>query len=191
MRNLGIFFKKKKVKRILDFYCGTGRNSIRLAKGGFAVYGFDRSEMAIQMAAEKQKISKTKVKFKLSNLKDKLPYKGEFFDAVIAVRALYQAKMADIERYTREIYRVTKHGGYFYIESDQLYTWRRKKLFGQIKTKEKGTFQHSNDGSYYHYFTKAELRSLFRNYKTIRFYFKDRRYYVLFQKPAKALENIK
>ena len=42
--------------------------------------------------------AKTKVKFKLSTLKGKLPYKDSFFDAVIAVRALYQAKMADIEK---------------------------------------------------------------------------------------------
>ncbi len=185
MNNLSAFFKKKGVKRILDFYCGAGRNSIFLAKRGFKIYGFDKSEMAIQMALTKQARAKTKVKFKLSMLKGKLPYKDSFFDAVIAVRALYQAKMADIEKYVKEIDRITKTGGYFYIESDQHFTWQRKRVYGQIKTREDGTYRHGSRGNYYHYFTKTELKNLFGNYKTIRFYFKSRRFYILLQKPIK------
>ena len=189
MSNLSTFFKKKGVKRVLDFYCGTGRNSIFLAKGGFKIYGFDKSEMAIQMAMTKQERAKTKVKFKLSRLKGELPYKDSFFDAVIAVRALYQAQMTDIEGYVKEIDRIIKTGGYFYIESDQHFTWQRKRFYGQIKTREKGTYRHGSHGDYYHYFTKAELKRLFRNYKPIRFYFKNRRFYILLQKPIRLCRN--
>lgn len=181
MDDLSIFFKEKKVKKILDFCCGTGRNSIFLSRKGFDVFGFDRSEIAIQTAIAKQEKDKTNVKFMLFRLKGRLPHEDNFFDAVIAVRALYQARMVDVERYAKEIYRITKTGGYLYIESDQQYTWNRKQSYGQVKTKEKGTYIHE-DGDYYHYFTKAEIIRLFRGYSTIRFYFKNRRFQILLQK---------
>ncbi len=68
-----------------------------------------------------------------------------------------------------------------YVESDQQVIWKAKKLFGQTGTSERGTYIHK-DGSYYHYFTEIELRTLFKGYKIIRLYFKDRRFYVLYQK---------
>lgn len=69
-----------------------------------------------------------------------------------------------------------------YIESDQQYTWKKKKLYGQIKTDEERIYRHGNAGDYYPYFTKEEPRKLFNNYKFIRSYFKNRKFYLLLQK---------
>jgi ubiquinone/menaquinone biosynthesis C-methylase UbiE len=181
MLKLSRFFKKNEVKSILDFFCGTGRNSIFLSNRDFEVYGFDGSAMAIGKALEAQRKSKTRVEFELINYQGRLPYDDNFFDAVIAVRALYQAKIRKIKEDIEEIRRVTKIRGFLYVESDQQVIWKAKKLFGQTGTSERGTYIHK-DGSYYHYFTEIELRTLFKGYKIIRLYFKDRRFYVLYQK---------
>ncbi len=186
MERLGQLFKRNNVRRILDFYCGAGRNAIFLAQKGFDVYGFDRSEMALRELRNKQKAATRKVHLRLLGLTGRLPYKSNFFDAVIVIRALYQARVAEIKRDIKEIYRVTKPGGYVYIESDQQYVWRRRNLYGQRKTDEKGTYQHGHgkarQGDYYHYFTKDELWGFFKDFKFIRFYFKDRRFYVLLRR---------
>ncbi len=181
MVKLSQFFKKNGANKILDFYCGAGRNSIFLSKKGFAVSGFDGSEIAIRKALETQEKVKTQVEFELLEYQGRLPYEDEFFDAIIVVRALYQARIKGIKEAIEEIRRVTKNAGYLYVESDQQIIWKARKSLGQIRTSERGTYVH-DDGSYYHYFTKMELRTLFKGYKIVRFYFRDRKFYVLYQK---------
>lgn len=178
------FLRSKGVKRVLDFYCGTGRNALFLSQNKFDVYGFDRSKFAINELRARQMQRRRKIHLKLLNLKDKLPYEDNYFDAVIIIRALYQAKLGQIKRNLREIYRITKPGGYVYLESDQQSVWKRRKSYGQQKTNEKGTYVHGEKGDYYHYFTKEELRALLRGYKAIRFHFKSRRFFILLQKQS-------
>ena len=181
MKKLSRFFKSNAVKRVLDFYCGAGRNSIFLSNQGLEVTGFDESKMAIKKALEGQRKAKSNASFELFNYQHRLPYKDEYFDAVIAVRAIYQADIQRIREEIEEIRRVTKSRGYLYLESDQGPIWSQRKDWGQIRTSERGTYVHK-DGSLYHYFTKKELRTLFRGYRIVRLYFKDRKFYVLYQK---------
>lgn len=187
---LSKFFKKNKVAKILDFYCGTGRNSIFLSKEGFEVYGFDASELAIRKANERRRKERTNVAFAVLEYQNKLPYKDDSFDAVIAVRALYQAKVQKIKQDIEEICRVIRSGGYLYIESDQKTVWEERRAYGQVRTSERGTYVHS-DGNYYHYFTKRELRTFFNGYRIVRFYYKNRRFYIVYQKSLKGCEKLK
>src|SRR5439155_359783 len=53
--DFGRMFKEAAATRILDFGCGTGRNTVYLVRVGFEVYGFDWSEAAV--AATKQELS--------------------------------------------------------------------------------------------------------------------------------------
>ncbi len=185
MNVLSRFFKNNGVSSVLDFYCGTGRNSFFLSKEGFDVHGFDRSKFALDIATQKQKENKTDVKFNLFELEGKLPYENSSFDAVIIVRALYQAKMDTIRKNVEEISRVTKSGGYVYMESIQHFKdWNSEEHRARVlETEEKGTYQYKDNGSYYHMFTKPEIKELFSDFKTIRFYFRNGHFYVLFQKP--------
>lgn len=179
------FFKDNGVNKVLDFYCGTGRNAIFLSKEGFDVYGFDRSRFALKVARKKQKDVNSKVKFKCHELDGELPYKDSMFDAVIIVRALYQAKLKTIRDYVREIGRITKPGGYVYLESNQNFRdWHTKEHRKKVRRVGLRTYQYKDNGSFYHFFTEKEIRALFRSYKTVRFYFKNGRFYVLMRKPA-------
>lgn len=63
--NLVNLFNKKRItaKKILDIGCGTGQNSIWLAKNGFKVTGADFSNTAIKMAKENAKKANVEVTF--------------------------------------------------------------------------------------------------------------------------------
>ena len=181
MKRLSRFFKSNNVKRILDFYCGAGRNSIFLSNQGFELTGFDGSKMAIEKAIEGQRKAKSSASFQIFNYQHALPYEDGYYDAVIAVRAIYQANIQRIREDIEEIRRVTRLRGYLYLESDQRIIWSQRKYWGQSRTSERGTYIHK-DGSYYHYFTERELRTFFKGYRIVRFYFNDRKFYVLYQK---------
>ncbi len=182
MEKLSAFFEKKRVHNVLDFCCGTGRNSVFLAQKGFSVYGFDASRMALRDVRAKQRKANVNLHLKLLTVDGKLPYEDSFFDAIIIIRALYQARISTIRKNVEEIRRVTKPSGFVYIESNQQWVWERKRNYEQTRTNERGTYQHGRPGNYYHYFTKSELKNLFKEFMTVRFYFKDRRFYALFQK---------
>ena len=69
--------KKEKIKNILDIGCGIGMHTVALAKEGFNVCAFERSELMIKEAKKRlgkePDIVKSRIKF----------YSGEFEDAVL------------------------------------------------------------------------------------------------------------
>ena len=184
MPKLSAFLRKNGATRILDFSCGTGRNLIFMAREGFDVYGFDFSEYAVRICRQELKRERLRTEVRLCNAEAGLPYRSGSFDAVMLVRAMYQARMETIRQWAEEVDRVTREGGYVYLESYQnLLCFRRKDM--RVEKIEPGTYGFFDDwhNQVYHFFTKKELRHLFEGYRTIRFYFKSRRYYILLQKP--------
>lgn len=83
------YFKKHKVKAVLDLGCGTGEHAIALAKRGFQITGIDQSEAMLANAHEKLEKQPDKIKenieleqFSISELSS---LKGRQFDAVICL----------------------------------------------------------------------------------------------------------
>ena len=108
-------FKKNKVKRILDLGCGTGRHVVYLAKKGFDVYGLDESKTGIKIAKEWLKKENLTAGFKLANHYDVLPYKDNFFDAIVSTQALHHGRTKEVEKVISEVCRVLKAGGMIFI----------------------------------------------------------------------------
>lgn len=79
--------EKCNASRVLDFGCGTGRHIIYFARKGFAVYGFDASDTAIQRARELLGNENLEASLKIWDMTHPLPYQEDFFDAVLAARA--------------------------------------------------------------------------------------------------------
>jgi len=83
---IDILFKKHGVKRVLDLGCGSGRHVVYLVKCGFDVYGIDIAEAGIKLTKEWLTEEKLKANLKVGNIYEKLPYKDNFFDAVLFER---------------------------------------------------------------------------------------------------------
>ena len=170
MGNLVKQFKKRKVKRVLDLGCGTGRHVIYLAKKGFEVYGLDISAHGIKTTKEWLKKEKLKASLRIGDIYKKLPYKNNFFDAVISVQTLHHARIRDIRRLIKEIERVLKPGGLIFVTVTKR---RPKKLvpkerLWKMKLIAPRTYiplTGDEKGLIHYYFNKKLLRKEFGNFK--------------------------
>lgn len=102
---------KNRVKReikILDAGCGSGGFAEKLGRLG-PVFAIDINPEAIRHARKKN-ISKV-IKASVT----KLPFRDESFDAVVCLDVLYHKKVKNDVLALREIYRVLKNGGLFFL----------------------------------------------------------------------------
>jgi SAM-dependent methyltransferase len=170
-----------RVRRILDFGTGTGRHTVYLARMGFDVYGFDWSENAISLARQElsgQGLSATLRVWDMN--RTPLPYNDAFFDAVIAVRVLHHTYVEKIRRIASEIARITRVGGYLYIEAPTYRKAIRQKQDGmKSEEPEPGTFlplEGEEVGVPHHHFTRDEMLRVFANFNPLTLEEKDEHY---------------
>jgi len=171
-----------KARKVLDFGTGTGRHTVYLAKVGFKVYGFDWSETAISICKRelwKEGLSADLTVWDMNETP--LPYSDDFFDAVIAVRVLHHTFIEKIGRIASEIARITKVGGYLYIEAPTYEKALKKKLEGaKSEEPEPGTFvplEGEEVGVPHHHFRLDEMLTVFENFKPLKLEEKDEHYF--------------
>lgn len=149
-------------RRVLDFGCGTGRNTVYLAKLGFKAYAFDWSEASIRVT--KQELSHEGQN--ASNLRvwdmneTPFPYSDSYFDAVLVMRVMHHTYSEGIRRIAAEISRLTKSGGLLY----EVPAFERAHRPESCMEPEPSTFVPSSGdetGIPHHFFTKGELITLF------------------------------
>ncbi len=93
----------------MDFGCGTGGNSLVLAKRGANVIGVDISPELIEIA-EKRMVANgitTNTKFLVGSAHD-LPIPDESIDIVFGIAILHHL---DLQESSREVFRILKKGG--------------------------------------------------------------------------------
>lgn len=105
-------FILKKNGKILDVGCGPGNYCQTLAKMGFNVYGVDFSKEMIKIA--KSRDNENQINYKQSNIYN-LPFQNNYFDMLICI-GVFQT-VQDYKRAFKEIYRVIKPGGNFYLNT--------------------------------------------------------------------------
>lgn len=157
-----VIFRRKKIKRILDLGCGTGRNLVYLKNKGFMVTGCD-------VSAEALRISKRKVKkgsFAHCHMSS-LPFHDGYFEGIVCNHVLQHGTISEIKKAIKEMYRVLKKDGILLLEVASIKSSKYKN--GQeieLRTKiNVGGF----DGHIpHHFFTKTELQSMFKKFKIIR-----------------------
>ena len=175
-------FKRKNARKVLDLGCGTGRHLIYFAKKGFDVYGIDIAEEGIKIARKWLKGEKLKAKLKTGSIYKKLPYKSNFFDAVVSVQVLQHGKLNQIKKGIEEIERVLKPGGLIFITLCGRYS-KGKVRYCVIKTARKvapRTYVPTigNEASVTHYvYDKATIKSHYKNFKIIDLWRDKKDYY--------------
>ncbi len=168
---------------LLDFSCGTGRNILYMANRGFDVYGFDKFHVAVSYTKAILKKEHLNAKVIVADMQRRLPYEDGFFDAVIIIRAMYHTKVKVIRKIANDVVRITRPGGFIYIESDQRSTIGEDTT--EYKRVSRGTYLYVKGdwkGYYYHVFNKQELLTLFKRCKVLQFYFKSDNFHMLVQK---------
>jgi len=102
------YFNKERNK-MLEFGCGCGVASVRFAKIGFDVTGFDVSEQSLDIANKLVKKYGFEKQIDLSfQVAEKLTYPSDYFDIVIGFDILHHV---DIEKGILECNRILKRGG--------------------------------------------------------------------------------
>ena len=160
-----------RARKVLDFGCGTGRHTLYLARLGFDVYGFDWSEAAITICKQQLAEQGLSANLTIWDMNDtRLPYNDDFFDAVVAVRVLHHTFVQSIGRIASEIARITRSGGYLYVEVPTYEEAIQQKLEGiRSDEPEPGTFiplEGEEVGVPHHHFRLDEMLELFPDFDT-------------------------
>jgi len=119
MPELVRLFRKRGVKKVLDLGCGSGRHVVYLAKNGFDVYGLDVAPVGLKITKDWLKQEKLKANLKLGSFFKKLPYKDNFFGAIVAVQAISHGRIENIRKVIKEMERVLKPNGLLFITFTQ------------------------------------------------------------------------
>lgn len=115
-------FRRHNVKKILDLGCGSGRHIVYFAKQRFDVYGIDIAEEGIKLTEKWLKGEGLRASLEVGNIYENLPYKDDFFNAVISTQTLHHERIENIRKAIKEIERVLAPNGFVFI------TFRKRKF---------------------------------------------------------------
>jgi SAM-dependent methyltransferase len=169
LKKLLPFLQKKKIKTILDFGCGNGRNSFFLKKKGFDVFTIDSKQVISDVETDFNKFNISSKSYNINSTK--IPYKNNSFDAIIAWRVLHRGLKEYRNKLIKELNRILKNKGYLIVavsieEDIKLDSVRRNH-----KEVEKNTFEYLSKGvkNKRHYYSEEEILSgeAFPNFKII------------------------
>ena len=163
-------FKKNKIKSILDLGCGTGRHIIYFTKKKFDVYGIDVARKGIDITRAWLKKEKIRARLKIGSIYKRLPYRDNFFDAVISTQVIHHAKIENIRKVIKEIERILKPGGLIFVTVSKKGSKKEipKDKIWKIKFIAPRTFiplSHDEKGLIHYWFSKKLLRKEFKNFK--------------------------
>ncbi|UCD54986.1 MAG: class I SAM-dependent methyltransferase [Candidatus Omnitrophota bacterium] len=121
---------------ILEVGCGPGPNIWYLSREGFDAYGIDGSTSAIEKAKGRLGEEGLKAYLRIGDIIS-LPYKDNFFDAVIDIECLYSNSREDTKTILGEIKRVLKKDGLFYSRTltDEMYLGKTQTKVGHLEYK--------------------------------------------------------
>ncbi len=163
--NIVELFKKKKVNRILDLGCGSGRHTVYFASKNFDVYGLDSSSASLAYTINVLGEKGLNTHLTLHDM-TLLPYDDDYFDAVISIQVIHHNKIKGIQDTVREIKRVLKSNGVIWITMPVSKNEPSKKQ----KEIEPGTFiplDGREKGLPHHYFSRDEIPVLFSGFSII------------------------
>lgn len=102
--------------RILEVGCGTAANLWFAAREGFNVTGIDQSAEAISSAKRRFQAEGLPGELHVGSF-TALPFPDSSFDLIIDRAALTCVELPDLNRAVQEISRVTRPGGYFFMNT--------------------------------------------------------------------------
>lgn len=170
-------FKRRNFKRILDLGCGSGRHTVYLTKHDFSVYGIDSSKEGIKVAKNWLREKGLKANLSISSIYKKLPWRDNFFDAVVCTSVLQHEKIKSIKRSIREIERVLKSKGMLFLTVP-----RRKPKQVKFREIEPNTcllLEGEEKGVLHYFYNRKLLKKDFKNFSIKKIWIDCWGYYAL------------
>lgn len=161
-------FQKNKIQKILDLGCGGGRHLIYFARLGYRVSGIDIASGAVKLSQEW--LSKEGLQAELAcGDMIRLPWPDHSFDAVISIRVIEHNQLADIQKIMKEVYRVTKSGGFFFANLKKYPPWKEWKegKFAQINHHVYAPTEGDEKDIIHYFFTLDELKEILADISVI------------------------
>ena len=178
------FFKKERVRKVLDLGCGSGRHLVYLAKKGFDVYGIDISKHGIKIARNWLKKEGLRANLKVGDFYKKLPYRNNFFDAIISIAALHHGKIRNIRKLIKEMKRILKPKGLIFVTLHKKLPKKKipkEKLFGikYIAPRTYVILGGPEKGGIHFNFNKKILKKEFKDFKFLKLWLEPGHYCLL------------
>lgn len=143
---------------VLDLGSGRGHMSYILADLGMKVIGLDYvqelTEKNNQFAKEHEYAGR--VAFKTGDILN-IPFQEESFDAVIDIGTLQHIHPTEWQKYSEEIFRVLKPGGFILLVELS----RKTESFLSFKPVQETTGNFEYGGLLYHFFERKEIQEIF------------------------------
>jgi len=111
MARFARLLRLRSARTVLDLGCGTGRHMLYFAEKLYDVYGIDQSPEALRRAKMLLESKGHTPQLKEGNIYKHLPYRSNYFDAVISTQVIHHAMRYEIEEAVEEVARVLKKGG--------------------------------------------------------------------------------
>jgi SAM-dependent methyltransferase len=190
MARIAKFFKKEGIRKVLDLGCGSGRHLVYLAKRGFDAYGIDIARHGIKIARKWLKEKGLKANLKVGDIYKKLPYKNNFFDAIISIKTLHHEKIENIRKLIKEMKGILKPEGLIFITGHRKPPKKKipkEKLYGIkfIAPRTYVTLAGPEKGMPHYIFNAKILKKEFRDFKIIELWIDDKGDYCLLGKLKK------
>ena len=180
MDNIIRFFKKKKVKKVLDLGCGSGRHTVLLAKHGFDVYGTDVSDSALKLTREWLKKEELKARLIKDSCYSKFPFPDKYFDAVISLQVIHHNYHKKIQYCIGEIERVLKPDGLIFVTVSASRYKQRATKFAMPKPRIYVPLDGDEKGLPHYIYNKPLLRKDFGHFQILDIHMDKGKHYCLF-----------
>ena len=157
--------KNKKNFKILDVGFGNGINLNYLKQLGFNVYGVDSSQYVVNL--QKKHFNKLEFKKKIKlNSYEKIEFKDNFFDAVIADGVLYYGNIIQLQKGINEIRRVLKNNCLtrIYIKTKKDTFYKLSKLKKSSLLRKRGW----EKGMTLTFLSEKQVKNFFRKFRKIK-----------------------
>ena len=190
MARIAKFFKKEGIRKILDLGCGSGRHLVYLAKRGFDAYGIDIARHGIKIARDWLKKERLKANLEIGDIYKKLPYRDNFFDAIIGIKTLHHEKIENIRKLIKEVKRILKPGGLIFITGHRKPPKKKipkEKLYGikYIAPRTYATLAGPEKGMPHYIFNEKILKKEFKGFEISDLWIDDKGDYCLLGKLKK------
>lgn len=130
-------FKTYEVRNVLDLGSGSGRHTVAFAEKGFSMTAVDFSPAAVELTKKWLKAKNLHADTMIADFHKEVVGIGDStFDGVISINSLHYSSMKQFEDTIKEVNRILKDGGLFWLVLPSKDTTQRAPDTGQILYEE-------------------------------------------------------